>query len=91
MDELEFVISVEFMASNESVMVLVAPKIADFSEKLATNESVRSKLDISMLLCHNTNAFDVRPEACLFLRSLLLLSAAVAVAFSPVLYCSRLQ
>lgn len=49
MGELEFVAVVEFSTSNESVMVLGVAKKADFSDKFATNESVRSIFDASIL------------------------------------------
>lgn len=51
--ELEFVPFVEFMASIESVMVVVAAAAKiddDLSEKFATKDSVRSKLKNSMMM-----------------------------------------
>lgn len=49
--KLELVTFVEFMTSIESVMMLVAIKIDDdLSDKLATKNRVRSKLNNSMLL-----------------------------------------
>lgn len=60
MGVLEFVAIVEFATSNASVMVLEVTKTADFSEKLATKESERSKFDASMMLSLSMNSLQTQ-------------------------------